>query len=55
MSKMGQFLFFMQETAYEMSLQEFVAKHGATNATVWHEVQEYVDNERDYMEMDDGA
>ena len=55
MSKMGQWVFEMQEDAYDMSLQEFVAKHGASNATVWHEVQDYIDCERDYMEMDDGA
>ena len=51
MSKTGQWIFEMQEDAYDMTLAEFVAKHGATAACIWHEVQE----EHDCLEMDDGA
>ncbi|MDC0002555.1 hypothetical protein OAE10_00930 [bacterium] len=51
MSKTGQWVFEMQEDAYDMTLAEFVEKHGVTQQNVWHEVQE----EADYMEMDDGA
>jgi hypothetical protein len=51
MSKVNQWLFGMQEDAYDMTLAEFISEHGASHANVWHEVQE----EFDFMEMDDGA
>jgi hypothetical protein len=51
MSKTGQWVFEMQEDAYDMTLEEFVEKHGETASSIWHEVQE----EADFMEMDDGA
>jgi hypothetical protein len=55
MSKMGQWVFEMQEDAYDMTLSEFIRKYGAANASVWHEVDQSIENERDYMEMDDGV
>ena len=55
MSKMGQWAFDLQEDAYDMPLAEFVHKYGAKLASVWYEVQDHIENERDYMEMDDGA
>ena len=55
MSKVGQWVFEMQEDAYDMTLNEFVDKHGSSQADVWYEVQDAVLNERDFMEMDDGA
>jgi hypothetical protein len=51
MSKTGQWVFEMQEDATQMTLEEFVEKHGETAASVWYEVRE----ESDYLEMDDGA
>jgi hypothetical protein len=51
MSKVNQWLFGMQEDAYDMTLAEFITEHGASHANVWHEVQE----EFDCLEMDDGA
>lgn len=35
MSKLGQAIFEMQEDAYEMTREEFVAKYGKQNADVW--------------------
>lgn len=35
MSKMGQWVFEMQEDAYEMTEEEFVKKHGKSNREVW--------------------
>jgi len=55
MSKVNQWLFGMQEDAYDMTLAEFITEHGASHANVWHEVQDGIENERDCMEMDDGA
>jgi uncharacterized protein YozE (UPF0346 family) len=56
MSKMAQLAFEMQEDAYEMTLQAFIRKYGPSNATVWHEVQQSIEDQADYyMEMDDGA
>jgi len=40
MSKTGQWVFEMQEDAYDMTLEEFVEKHGETASSIWHEVQE---------------
>lgn len=50
MSKMGNWVFEMQEDAYDMTLDEFIEKHGSSQAPVWYEC-----NEQDCMEMDDGA
>ena len=55
MSKIGQWVFGMQEDAYDMTLAEFVAEYGASHESVWHEVNDAIEHERDYMEMDDGA
>jgi hypothetical protein len=55
MSKVGQWVFEMQEDAYDMTFDEFIEKHGSNQADVWYEVQDGIENERDYMEMDDGA
>ena len=55
MSKVGQWVFEMQEDAYDMDFDEFIEKHGASQAEVWCEVQDAIENERDFMEMDDGA
>jgi|TARA_B110000503_G_scaffold61012_1_gene96888 hypothetical protein len=55
MSKIGQWVFEMQEDAYDMPLPEFVHKHGASQAAVWHEVQQSIEDQADFMEMDDGA
>ena len=43
MSKVNQWLFGMQEDAYDMTLAEFITEHGASHANVWHEVQEEFD------------
>jgi len=50
MSKTGQWVFEMQEDAYDMTLEEFVAKHGETSSSIWYETQE-----ENTLEMDDGA
>jgi hypothetical protein len=55
MSKMGQWVFEMQEDAYDMTLPEFINKYGASQASVWHEVQQSIEGMADFMEMDDGA
>jgi phage-related protein len=55
MSKVGQWVFEMQEDAYDMTLEQFIRKHGESQACVWHEVQDSIENEPDFMEMDDGA
>jgi hypothetical protein len=57
MSKVGQWVFEMQEDAYEMEFEEFIEKHGSSQAPVWYEVRESIDNEHDnfFMDMDDGA
>ena len=51
MSKTGQWVFEMQEDAYEMTLEEFIGKHGESQASVWYEVHE----EADYEAFDDYA
>lgn len=38
MSKMGNWVFEMQEDAYEMTLNEFIEKHGQAQASVWYSV-----------------
>jgi hypothetical protein len=55
MSKVGQWVFEMQEDAYDMPLAEFVYKHGAAQTAVWHEVNDAIEDLQDYMEVDDGA
>ena len=62
MSKVGQWVFEMQEDAMQMTLSQFIAKHGYSQAEVWHEVR-IGDDGRDMepyfedepLEMDDGA
>jgi len=39
MSKMGNAIFEMQEDAYEMTEEQFVAKHGKQNAEVYRNIQ----------------
>ena len=64
MSKVGQWVFEMQEDAQWMSKAVFVNKHGITNAVIWEEVQRQMDEDsvepeaywgHHEMEMDDGA
>jgi hypothetical protein len=64
MSKTGQWVFEMQEDAQDHTLAEFVEKHGASQAAVWHEVQDEMNGDAPdpeaywgsrEMEMDDGA
>ena len=38
MSKMGQWVFEMQEDAYEMTEAEFVKKHGKNNRDIWEQM-----------------
>lgn len=38
MSKMGQWVFEMQEDAYEMTEAEFVKKHGRNNRDIWEQM-----------------
>ena len=53
MSKTGQWVFEMQEDAQQMTLEEFIEKHGKSQEAVWHEV--WAEADYDFMEMDDGA
>ena len=64
MSKVGQWVFEMQEDAQWMSKAVFVNKHGVSQADVWEEVQRQMDEDsvepeaywgHHEMEMDDGA
>jgi hypothetical protein len=64
MSKTGQWVFEMQEDSCDMTLAEFVEKHGESQAVVWHEVQNEMNGDvpdpegywgHHEMEMDDGA
>ena len=61
MSKMGQWVFEMQEDAMHMTLAQFIDRHGFSSAEIWHEVHFGDDRdlepifEEDYLEMDDGA
>ena len=50
MSKVGQWVFEMQEDASQMTLEEFIEKHGESQADVWHQVWE----EADYSVYDNG-
>lgn len=38
MSKMGQWVFEMQEDAYEMTQEEFIKKHGKQNRDIWEQM-----------------
>lgn len=38
MSKMGQYVFEMQEDAYEMTEADFVKKHGRINRDIWEQI-----------------
>ena len=40
MSKIGNWVLEMQEDAYDMTLAEFIKKHGESQSSLWHEVQE---------------
>ena len=40
MSKIGNWVLEMQEDAYDMTLAEFIKKHGESQADVWHQEQE---------------
>ena len=53
MSKTGQWVFEMQEDACQMTLAEFVEKHGYSAAEVWHEMQ-IGSMEPDYEAMAEG-
>ena len=58
MSKVGQWVFEMQEDATWMSKAVFVNVHGITNASVWEEVQRQMsglDYEPDWEGMSQGA
>ena len=57
MSKVGQWVFEMQEDAAWMTLGQFTDKHGFSCADVWYEYNfgTEPDVEPDFMEMDDGA
>jgi hypothetical protein len=55
MSKVGQWVFEMQEDSYDISLTEFIHKYGASQSSIWHEVQQGFVDMSDFMEMDDGA
>ena len=41
----------MQEDAHEMTLEEFIEKHGKSQEAIWHEVWD----EADYSVYDDGV
>lgn len=51
MSKVGQWVFAMQEDAYEMSRTEFEAKHGKSYLDIW----DRVNNEEHDLEPDPEA
>lgn len=38
MSKTGQWVFEMQEAAYDLTREEFIAQYGAGQANIWDEV-----------------
>lgn len=55
MSKTGQWVFEMQEDAFELTLSQFIEKHGFTNAEVWHDVRFGDDRDLDgYEAMREG-
>lgn len=59
MSKMGQWVFGLQEDAMHMTFSQFVDTHGTMAAEIWHEVRfgndRDVEPEYEPLEMDDGA
>ena len=59
MSKMGNWVFEMQEDANQMTLSQFTEKHGFSSSEVWYEynISVETDSEPDYelLEIDDGA
>jgi hypothetical protein len=57
MSKIGNWVFEMQEDAQDMTRTDFVFKHGTSNIAVWDEVNGFGwdEFEPEYVEMDDGA
>jgi hypothetical protein len=57
MSKVGQWVFEMQEDAQWCSRDVFIRKHGLSQVVVWDEVQRQMEQDEPYfeMEMDDGA
>jgi|TARA_R110002050_G_scaffold266391_2_gene407750 phage-related protein len=40
MSKTGNWVLEMQEDAYDMTLAEFIKKHGESQSSLWHQTQE---------------
>lgn len=58
MSKVGQWVFEMQEDACQMNLAEFIEKHGYSRAEIWNDIHfgndQYLEPDFE-MEMDDGA
>lgn len=56
MSKTGQWVFEMQEDAMQMTLSQFIAKHGYAQAEVWHDVRlgDDRDCEPDFDAMEEG-
>jgi hypothetical protein len=40
MSKTGQWVFEMQEDASDMTLAEFIAKHGESASSIWYETND---------------
>ena len=61
MSRTGQWVFEMQQDAAEMTLSQFIEKHGAYAAEVWHDVHFGDDRDvepvfdEEYEAVDDGA
>jgi hypothetical protein len=59
MSKVGQWVFEMQEDAYHLTLSQFIDKHGFSQAEVWYTINFGEDIEPDFepepLEMDDGS
>jgi hypothetical protein len=40
MSKIGNWVLEMQEDAYDMTLAEFIKRHGESQTSIWHQAQE---------------
>tara|TARA_B110000977_G_scaffold174716_1_gene228838 strand:+ start:1028 stop:1195 length:168 start_codon:yes stop_codon:yes gene_type:complete len=55
MSKVGQWVFEMQEDAYDMTLPDFLHKYGTNQSAVWYEVQQSIEDMEDFMVMDDSV
>jgi hypothetical protein len=43
MSKTGNWFLEMQEDAYDMTLAEFIKKHGEGQISIWHQTQNLQD------------